>query len=68
MFLNPLESFFSHFKKEAVYPKYPFSTIQSYKSVVINYIDYYNKQRLHQGIGMITPNLKEGLYKKNNHM
>ncbi|MDO9630184.1 MAG: IS3 family transposase [Acholeplasmataceae bacterium] len=63
-----VESFFSHFKKEAVYPKYPFSTIQSYKSVIINYIDYYNKQRLHQGIGMITPNLKEGLYKKNNHM
>ena len=68
MFLNPLESFFSHFKKEAVYPKYPFSTIQSYKSVITNYIDYFNKQRLHQGIGMITSNLKEGLYKKNNHM
>ena len=60
-----MESFFSHFKKEAVYPKYPFSTIQSYKKIIENYIDYYNRQRLHQGIGMITPNLKEGLYLKN---
>ncbi|MBU1143286.1 MAG: IS3 family transposase [Firmicutes bacterium] len=61
-----MESFFSHFKREAVYPKYPFTTIQSYKTMIISYIDYYNKQRLHQGIGMITPNLKEGLYHKNN--
>ena len=59
-----MESFFSHFKKEAVYPKLPFSSIQAYKTVVQNYIEYYNKQRLHQGIGMITPNLKEGLFKK----
>ncbi|MCD4826919.1 MAG: integrase core domain-containing protein [Acholeplasmataceae bacterium] len=58
------ESFFSHFKREAVYPKYPFSTIQNYKSLVIEYINYYNKIRLHQGIGMITPNFKEGLFKK----
>ena len=61
-----MESFFSHFKREAVYPKYPFSTIQSYKTVIVNYLDYHNKQRLHQGIGMITPNLKEGLYYKSN--
>lgn len=63
-----MESFFSHFKKEAVYPKYPFSTIQAYKSIVVNYIEYYNKQRLHQGIGMITPNLKEGLFYKTNRV
>ncbi|MDR4968475.1 MAG: IS3 family transposase, partial [Acholeplasmataceae bacterium] len=61
-----MESFFSHFKREAVYPKYPFSTIQSYKTIIENYIDYYNRLRLHQGIGMITPNLKEGLYRKSN--
>jgi putative transposase len=61
-----MESFFSHFKREAVYPKYPFSTIQSYKTIIENYIDYYNRQRLHQGIGMITPNLKEGLYRESN--
>jgi transposase InsO family protein/transposase-like protein len=59
-----MESFFSHFKRESVYPNYPFSTDQAYKSKVHEYMDYYNKKRLHSSIGMIPPNLKEGLYKK----
>ncbi len=58
-----MESFFSHFKKEAVYPKYPFSTIKTYKQLSNN-IDYYNRQRLHQDIGMITSNLKKDCSKK----
>ncbi|HAX02152.1 MAG: hypothetical protein A2Y45_09615 [Tenericutes bacterium GWC2_34_14] len=61
----PMESFFSHFKRESVYPHYPFSTDQAYKSNVHEYMDYYNKKRLHSSIGMIPPNLKEGLYRKN---
>ncbi len=61
-----MESFFSHFKREAVYPNYPFSTDQAYKSKTKEYMNYYNKIRLHSSIGMITPNLKEGLYKKAN--
>ncbi|AUD64822.1 hypothetical protein BK011_03700 [Tenericutes bacterium MZ-XQ] len=59
-----MESFFSHFKREAVYPSYPFPTDQAYKLKVNEYMDYYNKKRLHSGIGMITPNLKESIYKK----
>ena len=61
-----MESFFSHFKREAIYPNYPFSTDQAYKSKTKEYMNYYNKIRLHSSIGMITPNLKEGLYKKAN--
>ena len=59
-----MESFFSHLKREAVYPNYPFPTDQAYKRKVHEYMDYYNKKRLHSSIGMIPPNLKEGLYKK----
>ncbi|MDZ4197024.1 MAG: IS3 family transposase [Candidatus Izemoplasmatales bacterium] len=57
-----MESFFSNFKKEAIYQRQSFRTIQEYIKHVNEYMNYYNTQRYHKGIGLLTPMKKEEIY------
>jgi putative transposase len=57
-----MESFFANFKKEAIYLRQAFRTIQDYIKHVNEYMNYYNTQRYHNGIGLLTPKRKEEIY------
>lgn len=59
-----IESFFSQYKRETVKQMLPFNKIQDYIKMVYNYIKYYNQDRFHKGLGMLTPNLKEKIHYK----
>lgn len=59
-----IESFFSQYKRETVKRMLPFKTIQDYIKMVKKYITYYNNDRFHMGIGMLTPSLKERIHYK----
>lgn len=59
---SPMESFFSQYKRETKQERDSISTIQKYKVLVQEYIEFYNEFRFHSGIGLLTPNKKEELY------
>lgn len=59
-----IESFFSQYKKETIKQMPPFQKIQDYIKMVKKYIDYYNNDRFHMGLGMLTPSLKEKIHYK----
>lgn len=59
-----VESFFSQYKKETVKRMLPFKKIQDYIKMVKKYINYYNNERFHMGLGMLTPSLKEKIHFK----
>ena len=59
-----MESFFSHYKRETIRTMLPFRKIQDYIRMVKDYILYYNNDRFHMGIGMLTPNKKERIHYK----
>ena len=51
----PMESFFSSLKTECVYPT-TFATRKQAKTALFDYIEiFYNRQRLHSGVGYKTP-------------
>ena len=59
-----IESFFSQYKRETIKKMLPFTKIQDYIKMVKKYMKYYNNDRFHLGLGMLTPNLKEKIYYK----
>jgi len=57
-----MESFFATLKKELVY-HVKFQTRSSARLAIFEYIEvFYNRQRLHSGLGYVTPECKEKSY------
>lgn len=54
-----MESWFSSFKNEAVYPYGMPSTRQHARRVLFNYIDFHNRRRLHSALGYQVPVIYE---------
>lgn len=50
----PIESFFSTFKAEAV-PERPWMDVHEATSAIANYIDFYNRRRLHSSLNYRSP-------------
>lgn len=59
-----IESFFSSYKRETIKMMLPFSKIQDYIKMAKEYMSYYNNERFHMGIGLLTPSLKEKIHLK----
>lgn len=57
-----IESFFSQYKRETIKIMLPFKKIQDYVKMVKEYVTWYNEDRFHMGLGMLTPNKKEKVY------
>ena len=49
-----MENFFGHVKSELLYLQ-KFNSMQEFKSELINYLDYYNKDRIKLTLGGLTP-------------
>ncbi len=49
-----MESFFHHFKAERIH-KNEFTTEKELRAVIIKYVGFYNKRRMHSSLGYITP-------------
>lgn len=57
-----IESFFASYKRETVKMMLPFRKIQEYIKMTKEYMHYYNNNRFHSGIGLLTPSLKEKIH------
>lgn len=55
-----MESFFHSLKTEMIYFN-KFKTLEEAKSYIIDYMDFYNNERIHSGINYLTPVLCEKL-------
>jgi len=53
-----MESFFHSLKTEMIYFN-TFKTLEEAKSYIIDYMDFYNNERIHSGINYLTPVLCE---------
>jgi transposase InsO family protein len=53
---NPfVESLFRHLKYAPSYPSHGFESLEAAKAWVARFVDWYNNQHLHSGIGYVTP-------------
>ena len=55
------ESFFAHFKKDEVY-KNIYENFEPLHAAVKEYVHFYNVERPHYALGMLTPQQKENMY------
>jgi transposase InsO family protein len=49
-----MENFFSHLKTECIY-MYPFETAEEMKQAVIQYIEFYNNERIQTKLNSCSP-------------
>jgi putative transposase len=49
-----IESFFSHFKTEAIYP-YDVQTLEELEQRIVEYINFYNNERRQKKLGKLSP-------------
>lgn len=49
-----MESFFHHFKTERIH-KNEFTTEKELRAIIIEYVGFYNKRRIHSSLGYLTP-------------
>lgn len=59
-----IESFFAQYKRETIKRLLPFKKIQNYIKMAKEYMNWYNNDRFHKGLGMLTPSMKEKIHFK----